>query len=197
TVTAKTNLLGVFGLMQDARPQPVYSDTSFNWAKDIISDMAAKKIVNGYPDGRFLPNKGITRGEFVTLLANTLGWAAETTDVRFDDAIPAWAQGSVAAAVNRGVVKGYADGTFQPNRVVNRAEMAVMLDIALSLPKSGQPSNYGDAGSIPAWAVQAIRDTKVTGIMLGSGNRFRPKDVANRAEATAVMAKALMYYVQS
>ena len=197
TVTAKTNLLGVFGLMQDARPRPAYLDTSFNWAKDIISDMAAREIVNGYPDGRFLPNKGITRGEFVTLLANTLGWAAETTDVRFDDAIPAWAQGSVAAAVNRGVVRGYADGTFQPNRVVNRAEMAVMLDIALSLAKSGQPSNYQDAKIIPSWAVQAIRNTKATGVMQGSGNRFRPKDVANRAEATAVMAKALMYYLQS
>ncbi|PKM43548.1 MAG: hypothetical protein CVV03_08550 [Firmicutes bacterium HGW-Firmicutes-8] len=197
TVTAKTNLLGVFGLMQDARPRPVYSDTSFNWAKDIISDMAAKRIVNGYPDGRFLPNQGITRGEFVTLLANTLGWAAETTNFKFADEIPSWALGSVAAAVNQGIVKGYDDGTFQPNRVINRAEMAVMLDKALGLANSSKPSNYGDARSIPFWAVQAIRNTKVTGIMLGSGNRFRPKDVANRAEATAVMAKALMYYIQS
>ncbi len=99
--------------------------------------------------------------------------------------------------MHRGVVKGYADGTFQPGKVITRAEMAVMLDKALALANSSKPSNYDDAGEIPSWAVQSVRNTKTAGIMQGSGNMFRPRDIANRAEATAVMAKVLEYYIGS
>jgi len=138
----------------------------------------------------------VTRAEFVTLLANTLGWGTETTDVKFKDSIPSWAEGSIAAAVNRGVARGYDDGTFQPGKVITRAEMAVMIDKALNLDNSDQPSNYDDGRQIPSWAVQSIRNTKAAGVMQGSNNMFRPKDIANRAEATAVMSKILQYYIE-
>ncbi len=196
TITGKTNRLGTFGVMLAARPSPVFTDTGSNWAKETISEMAAKKIVNGYPDGKFLPAKGVTRAEFVTLLAKTLGWSGEAADLKFKDAIPSWARESIAAAVARGVVRGYGDGTFQPKKVITRAEMAAMIDQSLGLTDSKQPSNYRDARAIPAWAVQSIRNTKVAGLMQGSSNRFRPGDPANRAEATAVMAKILEYYLK-
>lgn len=194
-VTAATYRTGIFGLMEDVRPVPRLTDIETSWARDLITAMAARRIVNGYPDGRFLPGKGVTRAEFVTLLANTLGWDPETTAIQFKDNIPDWAAGAIAAAVNRGVVKGYDDGTFQPKKMITRAEMAVIIDKALNLADSDQPSNYQDWKQIPAWAVQSIRDTKVSGIMRGSDNRFRPRDTANRAEATAVMAKVLEYFI--
>lgn len=197
TIKGKTNRLGLFGLMQDVRPAPVFSDTEWIWAKETIAQMADKRIVKGFPDGTFLPHKGVSRAEFITLIGNTLGWTSETTGVKFKDVIPAWAQGSIAAAVNRGIVKGYDDGTFKPNKVITRAEMAVILDKALNLPQSGRPSAYKDAKDIPAWAVQSIRNTKVAGVMKGSDNVFRPREVANRAEATAVMANILVYYLNS
>lgn len=196
-ITAKTARTGILVLMEDVRPVPVFSDLDSSWAKDLIGEMAARRIVNGYPDGRFLPTKGVTRAEFVTLLANTLGWAPETASVQFKDKIPDWAGGAIAAAVNRGVVKGYDDGTFQPHKIITRAEMAVIIDKALDLADSDQPSNYQDWRQIPSWAVQSIRNTKVAGIMQGSNNRFRPRDIANRAEATAVVGKVLEYYIKS
>lgn len=195
TITGKTNRLGIFALMDDVRPAPVFSDTASHWAKSTITKMAQLNIVKGFPNGEFLPGSGVTRAEFVTLIGNTLGWAAETTDVKFKDEIPLWAKGSIAAAVNKGIIKGYDDGTFRPNKVVTRAEMAVIIDKALNLPQSSRPSAYSDAKAIPDWAVQSIRNTKVTGLMLGSNNRFRPRDVANRAEATAVMGNILSYYL--
>jgi len=195
TVTAKTDRLGTLGLMVDARPLPRFSDTDSSWAKGIISDMAGKRIVNGYPDGSFLPAKGVTRAEFVTLLTNTLGWEPEAEGLNFSDSIPAWAQGSTAAAVKLGVVRGYEDGTFRPHRVITRAEMAAILNQALALPDSTTPSSYDDWRDIASWAVQPVRNTKEAGVMQGSGNKFRPRDIANRAEATAVMARVLEYYV--
>lgn len=196
-ITAKTNKLGILGLMADARPAPVFNDTAGSWAKDLISSMAAHKIISGYPGGKFRPENGVTRAEFVTLLAKTLGWSAMADSVSFQDTIPAWAQNSIGVAVGKGIVQGYNDGTFKPDKVITRAEMAAIVDKALALPQSSQPSKYEDAGMIPAWAVQPIRNTKTSGILTGAGNRFRPQATANRAEATAVMAKILEYYVSN
>ena len=194
-ITANTSKFGLLGLMIDAKPVPVFTDIAESWAEDLINNMAANKIVSGYPDGKFLPGKGITRAEFVTLIANTMNWEPETTDVSFKDVIPSWAQNSIGTAVNKGVVKGYEDGNFMPGKIITRSEMAAIVDKALALPNSNQPSNYEDAKQIPAWAVQSIRNTKADGLMTGAGNRFRPSDIANRAEATAVMANILKYLV--
>lgn len=198
TITGKADKMGIIGLMENARPLPNFKDIGSIWAKDVINNMAARGIVKGFPDNTYLPSKGVTRAEFVTLIANSLGWGAgSTANLKFKDTIPDWAKGSIAEAVSKGVVQGYEDGTFQPNKVINRAEMAVIIDKALGLPDSSVPSNYKDAGQIPSWAVQSIRDTKVTGLMQGSNNTFRPKAVANRAEAAAAMAKILEYYLRS
>lgn len=196
TITGKTSSLGIIGLMENARPIPTFKDTNSIWAKDVIINMAGSGIVKGFSDGTYLPYKGVTRAEFVTLIANTLGWTGNTTALQFKDTIPAWAKESIAEAVARGVVKGYDDGCFHPEKVITRAEMSVIIDKALSLSKSNKPSNYSDAKAIPSWAVQSIRNTKASGLMQGNNNLFRPKAVANRAEAAAVMAKILDYYVR-
>lgn len=196
TIMGKFDRSGLYAVMTDDRSAPVFRDLSASWAKDIVYDLAARRVVSGYPDGSFMPDKGVTRAEFITLLAKALGWTAEDSAAGFRDDIPGWAQGAINTAVRKGIVKGYKDGTFRPDKTINRAEMAVIIDKALALPKSGTPSGYKDAGQIPAWAVQSIRNTKAAAIISGSGGRFRPGDVANRAESTAVMGKIIEYYLQ-
>jgi hypothetical protein len=49
------------------------SDIEGHWAIEYINSAAAKGWVNGYPDGSFMPDKYITRAEFVTLVNNVLG----------------------------------------------------------------------------------------------------------------------------
>ncbi|MFZ5645841.1 MAG: S-layer homology domain-containing protein [Bacillota bacterium] len=197
-IVAKVNTFGTIGVMQKPGPAPSFSDITSSWARETIIDLADKGIVNGYPDGKFMPVKGVTRAEFITLLAGALGWNTGTeTKLNFKDTIPSWASESIAAAVSRGVVKGYEDGTFKPAREITRDEMAVIIDKALGLPNSTQPSDYKDSGKIPQWAVQSIRDTKVSGIMQGHNNEFRPRSIANRAEATAVIKNILYYYLNS
>lgn len=47
-----------------------------------------------------------------------------------------WAKSGILAAVEKGYVSGYPDGTFQPNKNVNRAEFIKMIVDALKLPHS-------------------------------------------------------------
>lgn len=195
TITAKTKHLGLFAVMEDVKPITVFEDIGNSWAKNQINQMAAMRVVSGFPGNKFMPDKGVTRAEFVVLLANLFGWEAETPGIQFKDSIPAWAKKAIAAGVERGIVKGYADGTFQPGKKITRAEMAVIIDNCLQLPNSNVPSNYDDAGKIPSWAVQAIRDTKVANLLKGNNNKFRPQDTASRAEATTVLYNVLNYYI--
>lgn len=47
--------------------------------------------------------------------------------VKLSDIAGHWAQSSIKQAVNRGIVKGFTDGTCKPNATVTRTEFAVML----------------------------------------------------------------------
>ncbi|MFA5881382.1 MAG: S-layer homology domain-containing protein [Eubacteriales bacterium] len=53
----------------------------------------------------------------------------ESSQLSFSDntSIPAWARGYVSFVVSKGIMVGYKDGTFQPNRALTRAEIATVL----------------------------------------------------------------------
>ncbi|WP_192949248.1 M15 family metallopeptidase [Anoxybacillus flavithermus] len=52
----------------------------------------------------------------------------EEKEVNKDDVKGHWAEASIRKAMEKGVIKGYADGTFKPDEPVTRAQLAVILD---------------------------------------------------------------------
>lgn len=84
----------------------------------------------------FLPQAAASRVWVVPILVKAMGLdadarAAANAQLTFRDAaaIPALARGYVAIAINVGLLAGYPDNTFQPNKPVTRAEMAKVLEI--------------------------------------------------------------------
>lgn len=51
----------------------LFTDISDHWAREFINNAASAGLVNGYPDGTFLPQQAITRAEAVTTVNRTLG----------------------------------------------------------------------------------------------------------------------------
>ena len=52
----------------------VFSDVSAeHWASGYVNFCTEMGIINGYPDGTFLPDQDVTYGEYVTMLARALG----------------------------------------------------------------------------------------------------------------------------
>jgi len=110
----------------------------YSWALGYL-DVAAR---NGLLDrlvenGRFQANKPATRLDVVVLLVKAMGLEEEALasmdaqlDFRDVKAIPADLIGYVAVACKYGIVQGYEDGTFQPNKPVTRLQMAALLDRA-------------------------------------------------------------------
>ena len=113
----------------------------------------------------FSPDRQVTRGEFVTMLVNTLKLEPEK-DVPvtgFTDDIPLWLQPYLAAAIRAGLTSGLPDQeTFGADIPVTGAEAAVMLQNALDLRI---PSGLSGE-TAPVWAESALNTLADSGILL-------------------------------
>ena len=170
------------------RPLPTLADIADHWGRGSIRTLAGMGIVSGFPDGRFNPNAGVTRAEFVSMLTRALGLAAKPeAAARFTDAA-GWVRGAIGAATEAGLLAGYPDGTFGGSRRITRAEMAVILQrvirkglVPVTLTAG---TDFADAGAFPAWAADGIRTANTAGLVRGFQDRtFRPGSATTRAEA--------------
>ncbi|MFD2330820.1 InlB B-repeat-containing protein [Cohnella sp. GCM10020058] len=109
----------------------------------------------------------------------------------FSDISRHWAEASIKQAVSLGIVKGYPDGTFNPNRTVTRAEFAVMLMNALKPQVEGTALTFTDKEKIGAWAQKSVAQAVQAGILAGyEDGTFRPNAEITRAEMAVMIAKA-------
>lgn len=148
-VTVKSSLAS--GVMAVAVNPVSFGDTSAHWAKDEISLLASRLIVNGQSAGVFAPQRTVSRAEFAAMLVRSLGLQPDAqagAAAAFRD-VPAgawYAEGAEAAAL-LGLVQGYVDGSFRPDAPVTREQMAVMAARALELLHAGTAAaNAGAAG---------------------------------------------------
>ncbi|MEO3945848.1 glycosyl hydrolase 53 family protein [Gorillibacterium sp. CAU 1737] len=116
---------------QAAGPAPLFADQAgFGWAKDAILNVSAAGLMNGYPDGRFGPNRSMTRAELATIVARWMNLSGETT-ASFSDTDGHWAESSIGLVQKAGYLLGLPDGSFQPDRPVTRAEVATLVNRVL------------------------------------------------------------------
>lgn len=97
------------------------------WYSAAVSAVAGLGLVNGYPDGTFLPNKSITRAEFVTMAVNC-DTLLEGTSPFTDVPQSFWAAPYIATAAAKGWIGGFEDGSFHPNKNITRAQAVTILN---------------------------------------------------------------------
>ncbi len=171
-------------------------DIAGHWSRQAVNMLMTRDVVHGFPDGTFRPDAAVTRAQFAAILANALGWGeAEGIVLPFRDRIPEWAAPGIRAAVARGVIAGYPDGRFLPDRMITRAEMAALMDRALKL-EEGECPVFNDSKAIPRWAEPAVRRAGAAGLMKGADGFFRPLATATRGETAALILKSLGYYTR-
>ncbi|MUG47420.1 S-layer homology domain-containing protein [Paenibacillus woosongensis] len=109
-------------------------DKRYSWAKGYVIVALEQGLFDAAED-KILPDKPASRVWVSSLLVKSLGLEEEALsqmtkipDFKDAKAIPAGAVGYVNVAVAQGIVSGYPDGTFKPNKNVTRAEMAALLD---------------------------------------------------------------------
>lgn len=115
------------------------------WARGYVA-VAVQRGLLDTSDPMFQPMKAASRLWTVELMVRALGLQqqaeqrkGEALSFRDAAAIPADAVGYVAVAVDVGLVAGFEDGTFRPNRPVTRAEMAKLLEKLSNEVQQEQP----------------------------------------------------------
>ncbi|KEF37179.1 putative S-layer protein [Schinkia azotoformans MEV2011] len=158
-----------------------------------VQDLVEKGVIDGYPDGTFKPNNAVTRAEFSALLTKILDLNTDSVNnPNFKDVhTNAWYYNAVAALANQGLVGGYEDGTFQPNKQITRAEIAALLTRVCNLSADGQATlPFAD---VPAnsWYKEVVTALYQSKLVSGKTNTtFAPNDHATRAEATVFLHRA-------
>ena len=105
-----------------------YSDVSEDaWYNNAVSTLTNAGILDGYEDGTFKPDGNITRAEFATIAVRFFEATYEGENL-FPDIDGHWAQDYINEAANAGIVDGYPDGTFGPQKRITRAEAMTMVN---------------------------------------------------------------------
>ncbi|MGE7827007.1 S-layer homology domain-containing protein [Paenibacillus sp. NPDC093718] len=108
--------------------------------------------------------------------------------VAFTDIKGHWAQKNIENLAEKGVVNGYTDGSFRPDRMISRAEFAAILVQALGLTSKG---NKEFADTTDHWARQAISTAYAYGIIHGYDSvSFGPDDFITREEMAQMVVQA-------
>lgn len=114
------------------------------------------------------------------------------TATRFTDMAGHWAAAYVEALAERGLIRGLADGSFQPNRAVTRAEFAALVVAGFpSVPETKPPATFID---LPAgfWARDVINKAQRQGFLSGFPDQtFRPNETINRVQGVVAIANGL------
>ncbi len=110
-----------------------YSDVATDrWSFPYVEAATERGYLNGYGGGIFQPAASMTRAELATCLvriAEKSGKEAVEADLSFSDVSgDKWYAESVLKAAELGLVNGYANGTFQPENTVSRAEAVTMIN---------------------------------------------------------------------
>ncbi len=176
-----------------------FSDISNHWAKESITYLAERGIINGISDKEFVPNNNITRAEFVTLLAkmDKIDEAKFKTEGLKDVPSNSWFSPYVDWAMQNGITSGIDSNNFAPNATITREQMAVMIKRfsdykGFSLKETNDKKSFTDENNISSYAKEAIEIVQQSGVINGRADgSFAPKDKATRGEASKMLYNLL------
>lgn len=172
--------------------------------KDVPADYwANKEITAVVKDGvlsltknYFNPETTVSRSDFNSALLKTLGYTSANADVNnpFSDVNAERADyADILLSSNIGLIYGYTDGTFKPDRIMTKAEAAsVISHITKDFKGNTQVLNqFTDKNDVPAWAKAQFAKTVDLGIYVNypNENELLPNKDLNRAEAAVLLHK--------
>lgn len=162
-------------------------------AIEVLNKEVHFNYVIGYTDGTIRPNNDISRAEVATIFFRLLTDEAReqytTTAGNFTDVKAGmWCNRAIATLTNMGIIKGYTDGSFQPNKSITRAELATI--IARFAKLDVNTKTFSDING--HWAQKNIELAAGNGWINGyEDGTFRPNKSIIRAETFAMINRVL------
>lgn len=173
---------------------PIIIPTIINKDTGMLNKTDHFAYVIGYPDGTVHPNGQITRAEVATiffrLLRDEVRDGAFTTSNSYSDvAYGKWYNNPISTMSALGIITGYPDGTFKPNKPITRAEFAAIA-ARFDETQSGKSATFSDV--IGHWAAKEIGIAYANEWIKGyPDGTFKPDQNITRAEAMTLINRVL------
>ena len=173
---------------------PIIIPTIINKDTGMLNKTDHFAYVIGYPDGTVHPNGQITRAEVATiffrLLRDEVRDGAFTTSNSYSDvAYGKWYNNPISTMSALGIITGYPDGTFKPNKPITRAEFAAIA-ARFDETQSGKSATFSDV--IGHWAAKEIGIAYYNDWIKGyPDGTFKPDQNITRAEAMTMINRVL------
>jgi parallel beta-helix repeat protein len=176
-----------------------------SYATNAVASATQKRLVVNYPQVDLLnPLVDITRAEVAAILYQALvatGQAmaiASAFIVNPDFSVPSfidiqehWSGDFVRGLASQGLITGFADGSFQPETGMNRAQYATLLANSFHPLPERPPANFTDIPS-DFWAARAIDRVYRGGLLSGANDStFQPSQNISRLEVVLSLVNAL------
>lgn len=186
-----------------AEGRKFYDVSSKHWANKYITAMNTRGVVNGYPDGSFGPDKGVSRSEFATMLCLSadIKYSKPSQQIYNDVPTNDWCAQFVHAV--KKYMPGYSkDGKsyYEPNSPALREDITVALIKLLGYPVANADTDklkemFNDYKSISVDARPYVVIAVEMGIVSGyNDGTFRGANGVTRAEAVTLLYKASKYF---
>lgn len=164
------------------------------WYSEASNALASLDVIRGYSDGTFLPNKTITRAEFVTIICRCFS-LEKGGSIPFEDSVSHWALESISAAYNAGWIDGETKTQFMPNRGIKRCEAVKVMNSALNrrderfAADRAKPKFY-DVTNVNYWAYLEIAEAAKPDVTIPDPQP-QPDDKIAVGKSLRVLASAL------
>jgi hypothetical protein len=153
----------------------------------------------GIGNNRFGPDDNLTRAMIVTILYRLEGEPGTSgiANTFFDVPNNEWFANAVKWGTHNGIVLGYGDGSFGPDDLVTKEQLAAMISRAQQSsgkipPNRGSGKNFIDANRISDYAKPAVNALNNQGLFDDiAGVRFNPQTPATRAEVASILHRYL------
>ncbi len=193
-----------FSILDGEREESHGSDRAFLrdfdpnfWGNPYLISLVNKGLMEPEINGKMHANRAMDRGEFLKILhALKLNGESEfkQEDQKFEDvSVDSEYFPSVMWFSEKGIIKGYPDGTFRPLQGLTRAEAVKILlatDNFAPILVSEEAPVFEDAlGWERPWVEESVSRGIVRGYQEGEKRLFKPHQEITRAEAAKLLVE--------
>jgi parallel beta-helix repeat protein len=176
-----------------------------SYATNAVAVATQKLLVVNYPQTDQLePLKEITRAEVAVLIYQALVASGKEKAIScpyivqpsqdapsFTDIAGHWAEPFIRALASMDLTSGFADGSYQPDKVMTRAQYAALIALAFNPTPKRPAINFSDVYK-DFWAYKAIQIATSGGFVGGFSDRtFRPNQNVQRLQVIVSLVNGL------
>lgn len=182
-----------------AKPFPFIDVEEKDWCYDAVKAVYEKGLMEGTNEEGTLFAPGLTteRGSVATLI-HRMEENPNAQPSDFDDVLDGmWYTEAIHWADENGIMIGFGDGTFRPNEIVTREQLAAVFYRyakfrGYDVTASGDLTAFQDADAVSDWAREAMAWAVGSGLIKGrSGVALAPQDGTPRGEMAAILQRFL------